>query len=411
MTGSSALHGSRRPAGCRSRGRPLRIGELPAAAQGAVELDQGRQPVVARLGEQDLGREELLLGLEHLQVVREAGHVAHVREPHRLPVGGHLARPLPSPPRRTSGRPPGPSRPRRRRWSRSARRAPAPAPSGPRPRGTARAGAGPGRPGSGGRRRSTRSAPPEKSCEICGATPPRAPVRLMRGKKSALATPTLGVGRDQVLLGLAQVGPPLGAGPRAARAGTSGGRNWSLSAAPRGIGPGLRPSRKDSWFSCATICRSRSGMLAAVEASSASALAVSRAEAAPPWRRRSNRSKVSWNAPDGAAGDLELEVELAELEVVGGDLGDQREEDPAPRLLRGQVLRQGRLVRAPDAAPEVELPGGVDVELQSGSPVAARTAGRAPPQPAPGTPGRPASATIPALARASSTRQAASRTS
>jgi len=50
--------------------------------------------LLAPLREQDLGGEELLLGLEHVEIARQAGHVALVGDLHALLVGGHLARPL-----------------------------------------------------------------------------------------------------------------------------------------------------------------------------------------------------------------------------------------------------------------------------------------------------------------------------
>src|SRR3954469_9847630 len=67
----------------RTRSHPLRIAEIPPAPERPVELDQRRQPIVARLGEEDLGGEELLLGLEDVQVARQAGHVALVGDLHR----------------------------------------------------------------------------------------------------------------------------------------------------------------------------------------------------------------------------------------------------------------------------------------------------------------------------------------
>src|SRR4029079_2590869 len=59
--------------------------------------------------------------------------------------------------------------------------------------------------------------------------------------------------------------------------------------------------------------------------------------------------------------DDELLVELAQREVVSRHLGDERDEDAAPRLLRGEVLGLRRLVETADPSPEVELPPEVDV--------------------------------------------------
>src|SRR5262249_35865554 len=74
---------------------PLPVPHVPPPAQRLVELHQGRQPVVARLRQEDLRREELLLGLEHLQVGGEAGHVALVGDFESVLEGPHLPRPLP----------------------------------------------------------------------------------------------------------------------------------------------------------------------------------------------------------------------------------------------------------------------------------------------------------------------------
>src|SRR4029450_1824102 len=61
----------------------LCIGQLPAAAEGLVERDVRGEPVAPDLRERLLGREELLLGLEHLVV---AG------EPEAIAIGGQRDR-------------------------------------------------------------------------------------------------------------------------------------------------------------------------------------------------------------------------------------------------------------------------------------------------------------------------------
>ena len=56
------------------------------------------------------------------------------------------------------------------------------------------------------------------------------------------------------------------------------------------------------------------------------------------------------------AGDVEPHVELQQLEVGLRQVADQRQPDAAPGVLGGQEGRPRRLVRAPDAAPDVQLP-------------------------------------------------------
>src|SRR5262245_48228120 len=69
------------------RSRPFRIVELPAAAQRLVELDEARQAVEARACQRVFGGELLLLGLKHIEIVRQAGEIALVRQTDRLLIG------------------------------------------------------------------------------------------------------------------------------------------------------------------------------------------------------------------------------------------------------------------------------------------------------------------------------------
>jgi hypothetical protein len=133
----------------------------------------------------------------------------------------------------------------------------------------------------------------EKRSPSSGLTPPKRPVRLSRGKKSALATPTF------ALAAIRSCSACRTSGRRSRSVdgrpgGTSGGT--AMIGPSRGIGCGFRPSRKLIWFSRATIARSISGISAATCPSDASARDVSRAEAAPPSSRRLKRSYVSWKA-------------------------------------------------------------------------------------------------------------------
>src|SRR6185312_13866045 len=58
-----------------------------------------------------------------------------------------------------------------------------------------------------------------------------------------------------------------------------------------------------------------------------------------------------------AAGDVEVEVELAQLEIRRGDVADEREHDGALRLLRREQIFTRSLGGATQTSPEVELPG------------------------------------------------------
>src|SRR5216683_6569279 len=63
---------------------PLRIRQAPAAPERLVELDEGEEPIAPELRQRPLRREELLLGLEHLEVVCEPVAVAIRRMPDGL---------------------------------------------------------------------------------------------------------------------------------------------------------------------------------------------------------------------------------------------------------------------------------------------------------------------------------------
>src|SRR5512143_1552000 len=64
----------------RRRGRDI----APTAAERAVERDERRQSIAARLDEGGLGGEELLQGVEDLEIGRQPGLVTPGREAHRL---------------------------------------------------------------------------------------------------------------------------------------------------------------------------------------------------------------------------------------------------------------------------------------------------------------------------------------
>src|SRR4029450_10080263 len=62
----------------------------------------------------------------------------------------------------------------------------------------------------------------------------------------------------------------------------------------------------------------------------------------------------------GAARDLQLQLELAELEIRLRDSAHQADHAAAPEVVLCQELCPGALGGAADAAPEVDLPGHVE---------------------------------------------------
>ncbi len=54
--------------------------------------------------------------------------------------------------------------------------------------------------------------------------------------------------------------------------------------------------------------------------------------------------------------DLELQVELAQQEIVRRDVADERHEHAAPALLARQHQRQRRFVLPPEPAEQIDLP-------------------------------------------------------
>ena len=56
----------------------------PAAAEGAVKLDDAKELVAPRLGEDEFGAEEFLLGIEHFEAAGDAAAIC--------PAAGHIQR-------------------------------------------------------------------------------------------------------------------------------------------------------------------------------------------------------------------------------------------------------------------------------------------------------------------------------
>ena len=133
---------------------------------------------------------------------------------------------------------------------------------------------------------------PEVKSASSGLALPNKDVRPILGKKLATATPTWALAARRLSSACRM------SGRRSSRvegrpAGMSTGSFSSSSPAVRSTGAGLRPSSTLIWFSLRTIWRSSSGMLAAVEVSRASALAVSSLDATPCSRLREKILSVS----------------------------------------------------------------------------------------------------------------------
>src|SRR5262249_9184903 len=94
--------------------------------------------------------------------------------------------------------------------------------------------------------------PSGKRFETSVLIAPKAPVRLMVGKKFAAGTPTSAL----AAIRFCRASRTSGRGRRGSGgrpAGTSGGRKFSVRAAPRGIDAGFLPTRSDIVFSSDTI--------------------------------------------------------------------------------------------------------------------------------------------------------------
>ena len=127
---------------------------------------------------------------------------------------------------------------------------------------------------------------------------------------------------------------------------------------PRGIGPGLRPSRIDSAFSVIAICLRTFGISAAAVSYRDWAWATFISETWPYLNLTLHEIQRLRVGLERALRDLELLVQPAQLDVSRGDLRDQGQDHAAPRLVGGEQIGLRRLGLTADAAPQVDLPGG-----------------------------------------------------
>ena len=124
----------------------------------------------------------------------------------------------------------------------------------------------------------------------------------------------------------------------------------------RVIGPGGRPSSSDSAFSIRAIWRSSSG----IDGGRLRAIGLDPIELET---IRHTAVQAVLEIRDGLVvqaerlpGDLELQVELAQQEVVRGDVANQRHQHAAPALVGREHHREGRFLLAPDSAEQIEFP-------------------------------------------------------
>ncbi len=126
---------------------------------------------------------------------------------------------------------------------------------------------------------------------------------------------------------------------------------------PRGICPGLRPSRIEIRFSCAAICAWKDG-------NRGERLLVLRADLHHLRLRHDAGPEAQVEDARGLAevrrrglGDLQLAVERAQPDVARSNGAHHRQHDPPLRLLARVDLRLRGLAQPADPTEEVELPG------------------------------------------------------
>ena len=154
--------------------------------------------------------------------------------------------------------------------------------------------------------------------------PPYKIVSPMRGKKSADRDADQRVGRHDVLLRRQDVRAALEQRRRQPGRDVRWTRLLGRDRRRARSHPGGGRAECSIWFSLATICRSTSGIVAAASASAASAREVASLFPTPPTQLSREQVERPLERVARALGDLELEIELAELEVGLRDVGDER---------------------------------------------------------------------------------------
>src|SRR5438034_1546310 len=341
------------------RGAPVGHGEAPPAPERAVEGDDGHELVPLRAREVELGGKELLLGLEDFEVARDAVVVALERQRdrrlerlHRLvALGVHALELLLGDERVRHLReraercllvafdgfvPPGRARPIAREK-----------PSTLEERTRERAADGPHVAGA-----------LHHVLELAALAPVQAGEAEAR-EEARHGDADVGVRRHERLLGLLDVGAPLEELGRQA-----GGHLWRRRLAIE------RRAARD----LAGRPSEQGGELVLLDDDLALELRDARAglgERRLRARHLEQRADSTHIAPleevDGvlerdprALRDLELAVELEQLEVRLRHVAHQGEEHATPHRLGGEIVGARGLRSAPDAAPDVDLPGEVE---------------------------------------------------
>ena len=334
------------------------IVEVPAAAQRPVKLDDDQQLIGFRPRERDFRREEKLLRFQHFEVRGFAGEVSLHRQLDRLLIRDHrLSRTAPGR-RHTFHAKRARRKPPEGRPESSARIPASPVPKTPWPDDTGRA-----------TRLLETAVPlafaardhmfalPAVNAETSGLTFPRSAVSPILGKNSATATPTCALA-ERRFCSAARISGRRSSSADGSPAGTSGGIDCWSNVVLRATGPGLRAEQHidlvflegDLPFHLGHLGgggRQRSLGPRGIESGGNAALESLVED--PQGFLECNRRTL---------GNLQLKIQLQQFKIGQRDVADETEHHPPTSFFGRQKLRPGGFVQTPDAAPEVNLPGG-----------------------------------------------------
>ena len=191
---------------------------------------------------------------------------------------------------------------------------------------------------------------------------PRDPGERDGRKEESLGSADLGVGRDEVLFGLEDVGTPFKQLRR--EAGGDGGRGKCRERVAPRDGPGVAAEQDAERLlrlsNLVLDLRDRRGggfvLRAGLLDRHLRSLAVLETQF-----EEFDRIVIGF---EGALGNHQLLVQTAELDVGRGDLRNQREDHAATRLLCCEHAGTGRFREPAYAAPEVDFPTGAGKDLE-----------------------------------------------